>query len=610
MTRRVQITKGILWFILGLGFAATLVRFVRGLGAATALSDTTPWGLWVGFNVMSAVALAAGGFVVAAIVHIFHRERYQPVARPAVLLALLGYSGAATGLIIELGLPWNVWHPLIFWNPHSPLFEIAWCVMMYLTVLVLEFTPVVLERTRFQKAYRTILRAQLPLIVLGIAISTLHQSSLGSLQLIMPFRLHPLWYTERIPELFFVSAIGAGICMVILACLVTSWLYERKPRIDTLSGLARWAASVLAFYLVFRGWDLWSEGKLHYLTQHTFETHLFYVEMIASVFLPLILFLWPRARRSPASLFFASLSGVLGVILNRVNASGLAQIWSTHTKYFPTWTEFAISFGVPAFYALIYLFIQEHFPVEKEIVDEEEKWRQRQLFVLPRFDRLSQVWLGDRTFASRRVYSVLFVVALVLGLTLTPWEPLVEASPVERARGGEVLHVGYPLGTVQFPHADHIKRLGKDHCGVCHHLHKPGDVGTPCTECHRDLYLPTRIFDHVAHVTVLRGNRSCGECHRGDEPRTAATAKKCSGCHEKDMMATNEVVTRFENLEAPGFRESAHKLCVGCHRKEAKKPELNKPDLFRCATCHHSPVPYGKVVLEASLAGEAQGSLE
>ncbi len=592
MTRRVQITKGILWFISGLAAAVTIVRFTRGLGTTTALSDTTPWGLWVGFDVMGGVALAAGGFVIGAIAHVFQRERYHHAVRPAILTALLGYAAVAVGLIYDLGLPWNIWHPLIFWNPHSPLFEVAWCVMTYLGILFLEFLPVFLERTRFQALYRTLLRLQLPLIILGISVSTLHQSSLGTLLLIMPFRLHPLWYTPHLPELFFVSAICLGLVMVIFESSVTAWLYEREPHTDMLAGLSRFAAGALAFYLAFRFFDLWHHGKLGLAFENTFEVRLFWFEIAISAVIPLVLFLIPRVRRSHTGVFIAAALGVMGFLLNRIDASGLAQVWATGADYFPEWTEFVVSFGIVSFFALIYLFIQEHFPVEKEIVDEEERWLQRQLFVLPRFDRGSQVWLGDATFASRRVYSALFVVALVVGLALTPWQPLVKASPVQRARGGEMLRVGYPLGTVMFPHGEHITRLGKEACGTCHHLHKPGDVGTPCSECHADLYLDTTIFDHVRHVAVLEGNASCAKCHPEGQPKVRATARKCSSCHEKDMMAANTVATRFESLAAPGLRRAAHGICIECHRREAANPEWKKPDLFRCATCHKTPVPH------------------
>jgi len=603
MTRRVRITKGILWLITGLAAAVTIIRFTRGLGTVTALSDTTPWGLWVGFDVMGGVALAAGGFVIGAIAHVFHRERYHHAVRPAILTALLGYAAVAVGLVYDLGLPWHIWHPIIFWNPYSPLFEVAWCVMTYLTILFLEFLPVFLERTRFQGLYRTLLRLQLPLIILGISVSTLHQSSLGTLLLIMPFRLHPLWYTPNLPELFFVSAICLGLVMVIFESSVTAWLYEREPRTRMLSGLAGFAAGGLAFYFAFRMLDLWHRGKLGLAFAGTFEANLFWFEMGLSTIVPLLLFLIPKVRRSHTGVFIASSLGVIGFLLNRVDASGLAQVWATRTHYFPMWTEFVISLGIVSLFALIYLFIQEHFPVEKEILDEEEKWRQRQLFVLPRFERLSEVWLGNEAFASRRVYSAAFVVALVLGLTLAPWQPLVEASPVERARGGDTLRVGFPIGTVSFPHADHVKRLGKKNCGICHHLHKPGDVGTPCSECHRDMYLPTRIFHHERHVAFLGGNEACGRCHPKGEPK-AATAKKCSECHQKDMMAKNEVVTKFERPTAPGLRVAAHGICIHCHKQQAKDPRWKKPDLFRCATCHRTPVPQGEAVLEASLKSE------
>jgi len=136
---------------------------------------------------MGGVALAAGGFVVAAIVHIFHRERYHVVARPAILSAMLGYAAVVVGLIYDVGLPWHIWSPIVHWNPRSPLFEVAWCVMLYLTVLIMEFAPVFLERTRFRRTYHTLLRLQLPIIIAGISLSTLHQSSLGTLMLIMPF---------------------------------------------------------------------------------------------------------------------------------------------------------------------------------------------------------------------------------------------------------------------------------------------------------------------------------------------------------------------------------------------------------------------------------------
>jgi len=600
MSRRIQVFKGILWFLVGLAAAVTIVRFTRGLGTTTALSDTTPWGLWIGFDVMGGVALAGGGFVIAAIVHIFRREKYHPVARPAVLTAMLGYGAVAVGLLYDLGLPWNIWHPAIYWNPHSPMFEVAWCVMLYLTVLILEFLPVLFERTRYQKIFRFLLRLQLPLIVLGIMLSTLHQSSLGSLMLIVPFRLHALWYTSFLPELFFVSAICLGLAMVIFESTITAWLYERRPQTEMLAGLGRLTAFGLAFYLTFRFVDLARLGKLPLILEGDAASALFLFEIGLCTVVPMVLFAIPAVRRNHHGVFVASSLCVFGFVLNRINTSGLAQVWATGSDYFPTWTEFAVSVGIVSGAGLIFFFIQEHFPVEPELEKSQRDWRGLQLFQLPRFDRMSRVWLGDTGFAGRRAYSLLFIVAVAVGLALISSSPLVEATPVQRARGKDVLRIGYPVGTVKFPHQEHVKRLGQEACGGCHHLHKVGDEGTPCSECHRDMYLPSRIFGHQFHVGVLHGRESCEECHAAGIPKAAATARVCSECHKKDMMAVVEGPLReFKSLEAPPMRKAMHQMCIECHRKEAVNPVVDKPDLFRCATCHRSPITHREEIREA-----------
>jgi len=192
---RVQVTKTVLWALVGAALVALAARFWTGLGATTNLSDLTPWGLWIGLK-LAGVAFAAGGFTIAAVVYIFRLESYHALARRSVLLGFLGYTFFVVSLIVDLGIPWNIWRPVVFWNPHSPLFEVAWCVMLYLTVLALEFAPVVLEkyRDRFKLCdlgYRFLRRVTIPLVVFGVALSVLHQSSLGTLFAIMPHRLHP-----------------------------------------------------------------------------------------------------------------------------------------------------------------------------------------------------------------------------------------------------------------------------------------------------------------------------------------------------------------------------------------------------------------------------------
>ncbi|HEY6946219.1 MAG TPA: NrfD/PsrC family molybdoenzyme membrane anchor subunit, partial [Candidatus Acidoferrum sp.] len=187
-----QIVAGVLMIS---GVYAAYIRVTQGLGGATRLSDQFPWGLWIGFDILCGVGLAAGGFTLAATVHIFNIERYKPILRPAILTAFLGYLLVILALMFDLGLPYRIWHPLVMWNPHSVMFEVGWCVTLYTTVLALEFLPVVLEQFRWNRALKIMRAVLIPLVILGVILSTLHQSSLGSLYLIVPQKLYPLWYS-------------------------------------------------------------------------------------------------------------------------------------------------------------------------------------------------------------------------------------------------------------------------------------------------------------------------------------------------------------------------------------------------------------------------------
>ena len=255
---RVHVFKTILWSLVGLGAAVAISRFAFGLGATTNLTDATPWGLWIGFDVMAGVALAAGGFVITAVFYMMGRKEFHPMVRPAVLTAFLGYIAVVLSLMVDLGLPWNIWHMMIYWNPHSPLFEVGWCVMLYTTVLLLEFSPVPLESTsRYARVRAVLMKFRFPLVLLGIMLSTLHQSSLGSLFLIMPFKLHPLWYTGLLPVLFFVSAIALGLMMVSFESLFSAWLYRRPAETHLVARLGRAAVWVTGRV---SGSALWQSG--------------------------------------------------------------------------------------------------------------------------------------------------------------------------------------------------------------------------------------------------------------------------------------------------------------------------------------------------------------
>src|SRR5512140_1542630 len=199
--------RAVLIVILIVAAYATFVRFFYGLGASTNLSDEFPWGIWIGFDVLCGVMLAAGGFTLMAAIHIFNIKRFRPVVRPAVLTAFLGYLLVCGALMFDLGKPYNIWHPIIMWNPHSVMFEVGWCVMLYTTVLALEFSPLVFERFGWKVPLRIVRRIYVPLVILGVLLSTMHQSSLGSLFLILPGKVHPLWYSAILPVQFFISAL-------------------------------------------------------------------------------------------------------------------------------------------------------------------------------------------------------------------------------------------------------------------------------------------------------------------------------------------------------------------------------------------------------------------
>jgi Ni/Fe-hydrogenase subunit HybB-like protein len=336
----------VLVLILAAGFYSTVLRFVKGLGAATNLSDQFPWGLWIGFDVVCGVGLAAGGFTLAAIVYVFHIERFHPVLRPAILTAFLGYSLVAVALLYDLGRPYNIWHPLVMWNPHSVMFEVAWCVMLYLTVLALEFSPAVLERFHLQTPLRAIKAVTIPLVIAGVLLSTLHQSSLGSLFLIVPSKLHPYWYSPLLPVFFFISAVGVGLAMVIFESNLSSRAFGREIEMPLLEVLGRAMAVVLAIYGLLKLQDLWGRGALAHLREPSTETVLFVLEITLGLLIPLPLLLFRKVREDRDGLFGVSVLVITGFLLNRLNVSITGLEASSGVHYFPRWTEVAVTLSI------------------------------------------------------------------------------------------------------------------------------------------------------------------------------------------------------------------------------------------------------------------------
>jgi len=591
---RVGRLKLILWMLVGLGAAVATARFLFGLGATTHLSDATPWGLWVGFDVMSGVALAAGGFVVTASVYIFGLEKYHAIVRPAVLTAFLGYVAVVVGLLFDLGLPWNIWHMMIYWNPHSPLFEVGWCVMLYLTVLTLEFFPVPAEEfTVLARVRRWLVNLRLPLVIVGIALSTLHQSSLGSLFLIMPYRLHPLWYSPILPVLFFVSAVALGLMMVMVESHVTAYLYRRKPETGLLGALGAAARYVLVLYLVLRFGDLAVRGQLHQLIGADWQVKAFWLEIAVMAIIPLALLSLPQLQRQRGWQWATAALGVTGVVLNRIDVGGLVALSRGNRLYVPEWTEIAVSLSIVAGAVLVFLFMIEHFKVwETRPADPEADPRS-----LPEFREVDAIWLGVPSIAARTKYSLAFVLAAAFGFLFLSNPRAaslgVAPTPVHRARGGEVLNIDANLDSfgVTFYHQREIDRNGgKRSCVLCHHMNLPHDQNSGCYECHRDIYLSSDAFRHDWHASPEGAGLTCMECHLAGKVRNAVDAKACDACHH-DLIPAGATI-KVKHYAAPAYVDAMHTLCIDCHTKVARQE--NKPDVARCGECHQGKLNFSE----------------
>ncbi|MBI4535004.1 MAG: Ni/Fe-hydrogenase cytochrome b subunit [Ignavibacteriae bacterium] len=365
----------------GLGFL--LGRFLFGIGSVTNLSNQYPWGIWIAIDVAAGVALAAGGFTTAALGHVMHREEYHIVVRPALLTAMLGYTFAALAVCIDLGRWYYIWHPLIMWNGTSALFEVGMCVMIYMMVLYIEFLPIVAERfigritlkgvfARLNKPLEALLRAldrglsktMFIFIIAGVVLSTLHQSSLGTLMIIAGPKVHPLWQTPILPLLFLLSAVSVGYPMVIFESMIASRSFGLKPEMDVLSRLGSFMAPLLSIYLAFKIGDMVIRESFMYLTEVNTASVMFTIEIVVGVAIPLRMFLSEVVVRSRLWLFVASCLVVFGVLLNRINTFVVAYNPPYAVKaYFPSIGEISVTVGFVSILVLLYRFYVRTFAV-------------------------------------------------------------------------------------------------------------------------------------------------------------------------------------------------------------------------------------------------------
>jgi len=365
------------------GAIAVIARFTGGLGYVSNLSNARPWGIWIGIDVASGVALAAGGFTTAALAHILGRHYYEPIVRPALLTALLGYTFVVLGLLVDIGRSWAIWKPMFNWNLNSVLFEVAMCVMFYLTVLYIEFIPVVAEQFKdrinlpglFSKLNTPISsllkfadailgKLMWIFIIAGVVLSCMHQSSLGSLMLIAPTKLHPLWYTPILPLLFLISAFAVGYPMVVFETTIVSSSLNRNSEMKILTHSTRITIGLLGIYLAFKIGDIYVRDTWKYLLDGTFQTNSFLAEIVLGAIVPWLMLLSGKVRRSRKGIFTASALIIGGVVLNRINVFLVGYTPSvTGTRYFPAPGEIFITLGLIAALMFIYRFLITYLPV-------------------------------------------------------------------------------------------------------------------------------------------------------------------------------------------------------------------------------------------------------
>ena len=363
--------------VLGLGVYLTFLRFTGGLAAVTNLSDNNPWGIWISFDLLCGVALAAGGYVTSSAVYLFGMKNYHSAVRPAILTGFLGYALVFLAINYDVGRPWRLPYPLVVQQgTTSVLFEVGLCVGIYLTVLFIEFSPAVMEWLGLKRARNLVVKLTILLTIFGVVLSTMHQSSLGALFLIAPSKLHPLWYSSYIPIYFFITSIIAGLSMVIFESTLSHRFFAYKMDETHLKeangvtlGFGKAASYVLAGYFAIKVMGISSENHWHYLKTGYGTWYL--VELLGFVALPSLLYAIGVRVKSLALIKWTSVLAILGVILNRFNVCLVAFNWHlpSSERYFPSWMEIGISVFIVMIGLLLYRFIVTRMPILYEHSD-------------------------------------------------------------------------------------------------------------------------------------------------------------------------------------------------------------------------------------------------
>jgi len=341
-----------------------LVRFVFGLATVANVNDGYSWGIWVVVDVMIGSALACGGFSVALLVYIFNRGEYHPLVRPALLGSLFGYTLAGGGIFIDLGRWWNFWH--IFWpsysNPNSVMFEVAVCVTAYILVMWIEFSPVFLEKFGKRDFKKKLNKWLFFFIALGVLLPMMHQSSLGTMLVVMGGQVNPLWQTPAVPLIYLLTAIVIGYGVVLFEACVAAAAYRRSIEMHLLNPLSKIMLGVLGLYLVVRVVDLSVRGAWGDAFAFSGVAVSFWIENLAFI-APFFLIGSAQARRNPANLFLAGLAIMVGGILLRLNGFLIGYNTGPGWNYFPSLAEIMVTVGMFAIEVMGYIIITKRFPV-------------------------------------------------------------------------------------------------------------------------------------------------------------------------------------------------------------------------------------------------------
>lgn len=347
---------------IGLYFIAQ--RFLYGLGAVTNLNAGYPWGIWVVVDVVIGTAFGCGGFAMALLVYIFNRGEYHPLVRPALLGGLFGYTLGGFAVLFDLGRYWHFYNLLLPWyaQPNSIMLEVALCVMAYVVVLWIEFSPALLERWGLSGLKRTLERWMFVIIALGVLLPTMHQSSLGSLLLVMGYKLSPLWFTVWLPVLFVVSALIMGYAIVMFEATVVSNTFNLPSEHALLSKLSTVVGWITVAWLVVRWADLINRDALQPAFAGNLPAAMFWLENALMLFAALV-FITPAGRASPRASFLGAVAVLAGGALYRLDAYLVGHQPISNWSYFPSLPELMVTIGVVAFEVLLYLIFIKTLPV-------------------------------------------------------------------------------------------------------------------------------------------------------------------------------------------------------------------------------------------------------